>query len=172
MEFDFYLTKQIELHPSMQMQDVVKMCYQAIHGPEHMLTDIERAKAYYSQEYETTPADSSAPLFEPLSDAFCRVNISAWKAKNLEPEQLFQLFVRSAEKNTSCTEAEFDRYAQTVEIIISKGLLPFSIKEWKDYYAAYKKNGMHPVHHSDAYRLTERPAYRLVRRNLLGIDTN
>ena len=47
MDFDFYLKKQIELHPSMQMQDLVKMCYQAVFGMEHMLSDIEKAREYF-----------------------------------------------------------------------------------------------------------------------------
>ena len=167
MNFELYLEKQITLHPSMQLQDIVKMCYQSVFGPEHMLMDVERAKAYFMQEYEATPADASAPLFEPLSDTFCRVNLAAWKAKEFDADQLFELFFASAKDKTSATEKDFDDCAKHVETILAKGLLPFSLEEWKEYYAAYKKNGMHPVHHSDAYRLAERPAYRLVRTVLL-----
>lgn len=172
MEFNFYLKQQIELHPSMQLQDIVKMCFQSVFGPEHMLTDMERAKAYFVQEYEATSADFSAPLTEPLSDTFCRVNLSAWKANAYDADKLFKLFYASAKNNVAGTEADFDLCAKDVENVIAEGLLPFSVSEWQTYYASYKKNGMHPVHHSDAYRLAERPAYRLVRRNLLALDTN
>ena len=167
MDFTFYLEEQIKLHPSIQLQDILKMCYQSVFGPEHMLADVDRAKAYFMQEYNATPTDFSAPLFEPLSDTFCRVNLAAWKAKELDAGKLFELFFASAKEKTSATEKDFDDCAKHVETLLAKKLLPFSLEEWTDCYAAYKKNGMPPVHHSDAYRLAEQPAYRLVRINLL-----
>ena len=167
MNFDFYLKQQLELHPSMQMQDIIKMCYQATFGVEHMLSDVERAKQYFYREYEATTADTSLPLWEAISDEFCRINLAAWKAKNLDPEELFAYFVASAKNTVSGSETALNNYATTAEQGISEGLFPFSLEEWQAYYAAYKNNGMHPVHHSDAYRQAEQPAYRLVRRDLL-----
>ena len=170
MDFGFYLKKQIELHPSMQIQDVVKMCYQAAFGAEHLLQDIEQARQYFLLEYETTPTSSSIPLYEPVSEEFCRINLGAWKARNFEPEELFQLFVTSANSHTQGTRTDLNNCAKSVEKVIAKGLLPFSLEEWREYYVAYKENGMHPVHHSDAYRQAEKPAYRLIRKSLLNAD--
>lgn len=170
MDFNEYLIKQSELHPSMQMQDIIKMCYQAVFGVEHMLTDIEKARLYFTAEYEATPADSSIPLYEPISDTFCRVNLAAWKARNLAPEELFRLFVASAKANLPGTGTDFNYYAETAESLVEDGLFSFSLAEWNSYFAAYKKDGIHPVHHSDAYRLAEHPAYRLVQKGLLPTD--
>lgn len=168
MNFKEYLEKQLKLHPSMQLQDIIKLCFQAVYGPEHLLADVERAKNYFMQEYEATPANFSLPLYEPVSDTFCRVNLGAWKARFLEPEELFRLFVTSATDKSSGTEADFDRCAELIDNMSSNGFLPFSGKDWKDYYATYKKDGIRPVHHSDAYRLAEHPAYRLVRTDYLS----
>lgn len=170
MDFGYYLKHQIELHPSMQMQDVVKMCYQAVFGVEHMLSDIEKAKQYFFQEYEATPANFSIPLYEPISEDFCRINLGAWKSRNLDPEELFELFVTSANYNVPGTRTDLNNCAKSVEKLIAKNLLPFSLEKWKEYYVAYKNNGMHPVHHSEIYRLAEQPAYRLVRKSLLHTD--
>lgn len=170
MDFGFYLKKQIQLHPSMQMQDVLKMCYQAVFGVEHMLADINKAKQYFVQEYEATPASFSVPLYEPISEDFCRINLAAWKARNLDPEELFELFVTSANYKVLGTRTDLNNCAKSVEKIIAKGLLPFSLTEWKEYYTTYKNNGMNPVHHSDLYHQAEQPAYRLVRKNLLHTD--
>ena len=167
MNFNFYLKEQLRLHPSMQMQDIIKMCYQATFGVEHMLSDIERAKLYFYQEYETTPANDTLLLYESISDEFCRVNLAAWKAKGLNAEELFTFFVASAKNGISGSEAEFNNRAALAEQVIEEGIFPFSAKEWKTYYTAYQKDGIRAVHHSDAYRLTERPAYRLIRKNLL-----
>ena len=162
MKFDYYLKKQLELHPSMQMQDIIKMCYQAVFGVEHMLADAERARTYFTQEYEATNANTSLPLYEPISDEFCRVNLGAWKAKSLEPQKLFELFLASANDNHSGEVADFELCIAGAEKIIANGLLPFSIEEWTEYFDSYKKSGIHPVHHSDAYRRAEQPAYRLI----------
>lgn len=168
MNFKHYLEKQLKLHPSIQMQDIVKMCYQAVFGPEHLLADVERAKTYFIQEYEATPANKSQPLYEPVSDTFCRVNLGAWKAHGLDPEELFLLFVSSASDKNSGTEADFDFCVKEVVKMITDGLLSFSPEDWQNYFSAYTKNGIHPVHHSDAYRLAEQPSYRLVCQSLLN----
>lgn len=167
MDFDLHLKEQFRLHPSMQMQDIIKMCFQSAFGPEHLLSDTERVQNYFMQEYESTPANSSQPLYEPVSDTFCRVNLGAWKARTLDPEELFRLFVASASGKTCGTEADFEFCVTEAEKTILEGMFPFSLEEWKEFYETYKKNGIHPVHHSDAYRLAEHPAYRLVRTDLL-----
>lgn len=170
MDFGYYLKHQIQLHPSMQIQDVIKMCYQAVFGVEHMLTDTDKAKQYFYQEYEATPASFSIPLYEPVSETFCRINLGAWKARSLDPEELFDLFVASTKYHVPGTRFDLNNCAKSVEKLIDKGILPFSKEEWKETYVAYKNNGMLPVHHSETYRLAEQPAYRLVHKSLLNAD--
>lgn len=170
MDFSYYLKQQIQLHPSMQLEDVVKMCYQAVFGPEHMLTEVEKAKQYFYQEYQDTPASFSTPLYEPISEDFCRINLAAWKARNLDPEELFNLFVTSTNFHIKGTRTDLNNCAKSAEKLIAKNMFPFTLEEWKKYYVAYKNNGMLPIHHSEAYRLAEHPAYRLVRKSLLNTD--
>ena len=43
--FDACLRRQLQAHPSMLPQDVVKLCYQAACGAEHMLEDFAAAEA-------------------------------------------------------------------------------------------------------------------------------
>lgn len=170
MEFGFYLKKQIELHPSMQMQDVLKMCYQAVFGVEHMLTDIEKARQYFNQEYEATPASFSLPLYEPISEDFCRINLAAWKARDLDPAELFELFVSSAKHVIPGTRTDLNNCAKSAEKLMVKNMLPFTLEEWREYYVAYKNSGIRPVHHSEVYRQAEQPAYRIIRKSLLNAD--
>lgn len=192
MEFRHYLKEQWKLHPATQPQDVIKHCYQAACGAEHLLTDIEKAKAYFYQEYHAVSGQYGIPLYEPISDDFCRVSLAAWKAEGHNPEKLFTLFAASvcaseisdtediaptahstpdysakiSSSSGSC-EAVFWAYFSVAETLVLAQEAPFSEKEWHDFCSLYKKSGMLPVHHSEAYRLAEHPAYRLVRREFL-----
>jgi ABC-type transport system involved in cytochrome bd biosynthesis fused ATPase/permease subunit len=45
----------------------------------------------------------------------------------------------------------------------------FSAQEWSSFIEAYRAQGMPAIHHSEQYRQAEKPAYRLVRRDMLRI---
>lgn len=169
MDFKYYFTEQLRLHPSMQPQDVVKMCYQAAYGAEHMLTNLEKAKQFFDEEFKAIPPSFAQPLYEPISEDFCRINLAAWKARDLSGEELFELFTASPHNSTS-GPSDFSNCIKSAELVIQKGKAPFSYEEWHAYFDEYKKNGMPVVHHSEAYRLAEQPAYRIVRKDLLKTD--
>ncbi|MBR6541909.1 MAG: hypothetical protein IKT73_01750, partial [Anaerotignum sp.] len=94
MGFERYFLEQLHRHPSMKAQDVVKMCYQAAFGAEHLLQDKARAEAYFMKEYEETEA-KEMPLFEEISENICRVNLAAWKYHSLPAVWLFRIFAAS-----------------------------------------------------------------------------
>jgi len=144
--------------------DVVKFCFQAAFGAEHAISDIKKTKEYFYEEYNSTPADNEN-LFEEISPEVIRVNFSAWKMSNLNPEWLLNMFVNSrqvfADKNAASKQfsdliTEFDKY-------VRDGLLPFTYDEWKLFMDEYSKKGEpYAVRHSEDYRNKFKPAYRLV----------
>lgn len=155
MDFATCLRAQLRLHPAMQPQDVLKLCYQAARGAEHLLADTTRARAYFDQEYAATPADASQPLFEDISENVSRVNLAAWKAANLPAEWLFRMFVHT----TSVPMGGADLLAQYIaEAAAIAGHLP----GWDDALNTWRDAGMPAVHHTGAYRAVEHPAYRIV----------
>ena len=162
--FEAYLREQLTLHPSMQPQDIVKMCYQAARGAEHLLSDPDRAREYLVKEY-CGVSPSGGALYEPISDAVCRVNLAAWKGRGLSIEWLFRMFSASCRVQEDA-DARFLDYLGKAEAVLSCGASCFSRQEWWAYLREYKKGGMPAVHHSDAYRAAEKPAYRIVDRRL------
>lgn len=52
MSFGFYFDEQLKNHPSMQLSDAVKLCYQAAFGAEHLLSNTDRARAYLMAEFD------------------------------------------------------------------------------------------------------------------------
>lgn len=159
--FKKFLLEQAKLHTSMLPQDVVKLCYQATFGAEHLLMNREKAFTYFRKEYETTPANT-LPIVEPICDSYVRCNLSAWKQKNIPSKWLFELFYRTASKKSAGTEALFWEYINKVESLFTEHIFSFSKEAWAEYITEYKKQGIRAVHHSEAYRKNEMPAYRLL----------
>jgi len=153
--FKNYLREQIKLHPSIQPQDVVKLCFQATFGAEHLLGDMERVRKYFDDEYLRLSARDGL-LVEHISENVCRVNLAVWKKRGLCAERLFGLFVQSAQTKLGGGEELFWEY------IAQADGMPFPETEWQSYIEEYKKGGVRPVHHSEVYRSEEHPAYRVI----------
>jgi len=168
MDFKYYLKEQAGKHPSMTPQDIIKMCYQAAFGAEHLLEDIKAAEEYFNSEFEAAE-ESAADLYEPVSPEFCRVNLGAWKKRGLPKERLFELFTLTAgQKNAPERDIIFSGYVKAAGEIAEAGEFPFSYESWRDFVAEYEKGGVRPVRHSEQYRAAEAPAYRIVASELVG----
>lgn len=161
MTFKNQLRTQAALHPSLQPQDALKMCYQAAFGAEHLLKDEASARAYLASEWESTPGDANAALYERISNEVCRINLSAWKGLNLPMEWLLQLFIHSCKPLPNALN-RFFAFLGSVDALCAADALPFGMDEWKLAKEDYLRLGVHPVHHSDVYRAAEKPAYRVM----------
>jgi len=150
-----YLNEQMKLHPSMQPQDAVKLCFQAAFGAEHLLTDLAKVKLYFDNEFAAVDARDGI-LAEFIADDVCRVNLAVWKKMGLCKEELFQLFVASASAGHKGGEEIFWQYMEEAE------KLPWEDGAWEYFVGEYRKSPPRAVHHSAAYRERERPAYRII----------
>ncbi|MGN1369974.1 MAG: uridine kinase [Aristaeellaceae bacterium] len=158
MEFLTCLREQLRLHPAMQPQDVFKLCYQAARGAEHLLADTARARAYFDREYAATPADAGLPLFEVISPDVARVNLAAWKAAALPPGWLFRMFADTA-RIPMGGDDPLEAYLSEADT-----LLAAAMPGWTVAISAWRAQGLPAIHHSEAYRDAEHPAYRIVKR--------
>lgn len=156
MDFTYYLTEQIKRHPSMQPRDIAKLCFQAANGAEHLLTDVDRAREYFFEEFESTDA-TDEPLYEYICSDRVRLNLGGWKKQGLNPEWLFNIFVSSAEDS----HKYLDGLLSVADKWVKKEKTAFSYSEWQTFLKEYRENKMPPVRHSEIYREKERPAYRV-----------
>lgn len=161
MLFQTCLAQQLKLHPSMQPQDGVKLCYQAAYGPEHLLNDLDGAWRYLEAEFNRVSPTEGA-LFEPISPDICRVNLSVWKERGLPPQWLFRIFAASCKARENAGKL-FSEYLQQAEEVLREHAL-FPMEAWDAYLQEYKRIGMPAVHHSTIYREQEQPAYRIADR--------
>ena len=159
-EFERIVAEQLTLHPSMQPRDLCKLCYQAAHGGEHLLTDLSAARTYLNAEFDTVTADRDLPLYEPISVEFVRVNLAAWKALGCKADDLFIVFAAGG--------------GQKQEI---KPLLNIAEQVWCQsgrsksaffaFISDYRDAGYPSLHHSEIYRQSQSPAYRVCRKSLV-----
>lgn len=160
MDFEKYLSEQIEKHPSFQPQDVIKLCFQAAFGAEHLLEDPQKAEACMKKEFDAiSPQD--IPLYEQISDKTCRINLAAWKFHALPADWLFQIFLSSISERKETT-IPFQDYLNAADAVLHQVKIPFTLEKWQEYVRSYLENGIRPVHHSQQYREQENPAYRII----------
>lgn len=147
----------------MEAQDAVKLCYQAAFGAEHLLRDTQAAYDRLTEEYAALEADSGS-LYEQLHPNVCRVNLAAWKREGLPLEWLFRMFMETAANPPGQGELTFRECLDTVGRLIKEEGRAVNIpwEKWKEYLSKYPLQQPVAVHHSEAYRSGERPAYRLV----------
>lgn len=157
--FEICLAQQLCLHREMLPQDLVKMCYQAAFGAEHLLTNKNAALEYLKREYgEITPSDK--PLFEDISENICRIDLSAWKKTDMPIEWLFEMFC--APRRVCGSESVFENYLETVKNTLKGGEYYTKYEDFEQFLVLYREKGMGALHHSDTYRQTQKPAYRIV----------
>jgi len=161
MKFKDYLDYELNTRSAMKLQDVIKMCYQAAFGAEHLLENVERARSYYNQEFASVE-ERDVPLYEYISEDVARVDLGAWKASGMPKEWLFDLFVMATRESYGGEEAMLEN------LEIAKGVLGNN-PEILDYFDKYVEEGIKPVHHSENYRQANKPAYRLVDRKHLRL---
>lgn len=169
MQFVEYMKDQVARHPAMEPVDVLKLCYQAAFGAEHLLEDREAAYQYLIRECEQVEPGQSEPLYESISEDVCRVNLRAWKYRKLPVEWLFQMFAASAAKPAQGGMAVFRNCLQETAELADTGAFRFSRKDWEEFLKGYPTENPVAVHHSETYRQAEKPAYRLTNTRFLRI---
>ena len=161
MDFEAYLLHHLRLHPSAGAQDILKFCYQRAFGAEHLLRDVEAARRYFLTEYEQT-APILGEAVEPLSDEIARVHFAPWKASGMDAERLFDAFAASARVSAGGRDvflAELER----VSPCLKEWGETEKLARWETLLKEYDAVLCPAVHHSESFRKSETPAYRIVK---------
>lgn len=171
MLFTQILQEHARSHPSAQAQDMIKLCYQAAFGAEHLIEDFAPAEQDFMAEWERAQADDfTVPLYEWISPDYARLNLAACKTAGLRPETIFQLFKHSAEKNKQeHPQVYFRNYIDKVRALTRDKVFSFSESEWLSETRAYLADGLYPVRHSKEYNEAEKPSYRLISKQAVSV---
>ncbi len=147
-------------YPNMQPCDAVKLIYQNEFGGGHMIRNEESCLRYLCDEFARTP-QNVAPLTESIGNGIVRVNLSSLSANSLPPEKLCEIFIRSSNEH----KGSVDSFREKLSILresTEEGLFSFTPEALSEYLAEYERAGFPAVSHSNIYRESYKPAYRIV----------
>ena len=140
-------------YPCMQPQDFAKLAFQHTYGPEHMILDARDAAQRLLAEWQTASTPDAPCNPEPIGNGLCRFHLSSVLFSEDNAAALAELFVQSAQEHTG-TRAHLETRLSILTALDVNGM--------DTWLAAYRKQGCPPVHHSDVFRNTYHPHYRVI----------
>ena len=148
-------------YPLMEPQDAVKLIYQHVFGPEHMMRDKEKALAFLRQEMAELQAPRAGEaLYESIGGGLCRLNLRPCAARGIPAEDICRLFLETADGMTG-DEKRFRPAIHALQELAEAGETPFE-PVLLDLFLVRYPHKPQAVHHSEAYRRAYAPAYRVV----------
>ncbi|MBE6768676.1 MAG: hypothetical protein E7549_07200 [Ruminococcaceae bacterium] len=141
-------------YPALQIQDLFKYLFQSALGCEHAVSSLSAAVARI--EAEGVAAERTPQAVEPLDGEYSRVPLGL-----LSPATLGRIFLLSAKAEANGTDRLADKL-QAAKELVAEGLLPFSPEAFDDAAAKWAAEGYPALHHSDTFRETYHPAYRVI----------
>lgn len=154
-----------QTYPKLQIQDVFKFLYQSAFGCEHMISSVENVTNRISAEYDSICCDNCFEV-QQLDGDYCRVSLS-YLNKGLSAHTFGKLFFLSAKKE----EKGKDKLVEKLEVakeLVSENLLPFSKNDFERAVEEWKIKGYPAVHHSDIFRETYQPSYRVIAKKYIA----
>lgn len=152
---------QLQRYPELQIQDLFKFIYQSAFGCEHLVSDEASVKAYLLKEAgDCVPA--SEELVLPLDGEYCRVHLD-YLRKGLSADTFARLFVLSG-KPVEDGECALKEKLEVLRELVLQGELPFSVEELDKKTEEWRQSGYPACHHSEQYRRSYAPAYRLLKK--------
>jgi len=146
-------------------QDVYKLIYQRVFGPEHSLGQPAVARErLYLEILQLPPTAASIPLLEPLSSKLCRVHLHPVLHSGRSIAALWRVFRQTARTFRPGTLADVQRHWRL--FCASPWAQQYPPEQLEQFWQRMATEGFPPVHHSPAYAAANAPHYRVVLRAL------
>ncbi|MBN1406256.1 MAG: hypothetical protein JW956_00620 [Calditrichaceae bacterium] len=160
------LTDHLKKYPLMKIQDIYKLIYQAAMGPEHLIADKADAYNRFFNELDKINEFYFQSVYENIDpeDKVVRINLGPFKFNNGNPEALFEAFYQTSRTFSPKIE-NMQLYCKQVYCLAADKKLPFNLKEIQSLFREKASQNFPAVHHSDVYRKSYHPAYRLIDKN-------
>ncbi len=154
-----FLITHYQKYPRLQIQDILKFLYQSSFGCEHLVSDLDAVIERIRKENEGCCKENEN-LLDGLDGNYSRIHFS-YMNQGLSVETLGKLFLKSAQ-NEPTGMKDLENKLHVARELVCENILPFSLNEFEEEIEAWKKNGYPAIHHSDVFRTSYNPAYRVI----------
>lgn len=160
----------LDRYPMLTVQDIYKLIYQVAMGPEHLITYKADAYNRLCDELDKIDASFSQAIYEKIDpeDKLVRLNLGPFKQNNGDPEKLFKAFYQTSSIFKPKVE-NIQFYNKQVYQLTEDKKFAFDFKQMESFFREKESQNFPAVHHSDIYRKSYHPAYRLVLKELLHL---
>jgi len=161
------LMEHVQRRPLMAATDVYKLLYQEVFGVGHILGEGARARLLDEAETVNLEDHPEEPLIEAVSPegSMVRVNLRPYLRKGLSLEALYEAMLETAEIEGD--PAKFLEAWNVFKELVKNERISINWNEVEALDKEIDETGVHPHHHSEAYREAYYPAYRVVKRDAL-----
>jgi uridine kinase len=170
-EFHDILQQHVLRYPQIQVQDLLKLAYQNEFAGGHLVLSSRDSLKRLAAEVESLPAGSSGsltssssadrlPLFEDIGNGLCRMNLTALSEYGIRLPSANRFFIVSS----SAVQGDVLRF-QAKLLQVRQFLAecrPACLPEMDHFLQHYNFESCPPFSHSETYRQTYHPAYRVV----------
>ena len=161
--FEELLLMNVEKYPKMQPCDALKLAYQAEFGNSHYVGSAESSLEEITRELADTEENENTLFFEPLGKKYGRLNFASPMTRKLDPVIINRMFCDHTVASESAM-FEFESKMDRILTLAHHEQLPFTFEECSEFFDYYRKRHMgEPVRHSNIYRASYLPAYRVVK---------
>lgn len=159
------LAAHFETHRSLDPQDVYKLLYQGVLGPEHLMDDARAARERLYLEVLHLPETLAVqPMIEPLSPMLCRVNLQPFIRNGGSVDTVWRLWRQTARDYEPGTLVDLERSWRHFRS--TRWAACYTPERLEQFWQRMATAGFPPVHHSRGYAEANRPHYRVVLRHL------
>lgn len=152
-------------YPIMAMQDMVKLIYQNEFAGGHLIADeqasLRRLAEEMSNYCQNTDHDSRRTAFEDIGNGLCRLHLGAIAESGIRLNTVNRFFVSTA-NSWHGSISGLEQKLQFFSDLCTSGKLPYVPSEVAAYLRTYRDQGYPPESHSDVFRSSYHPAYRVV----------
>jgi hypothetical protein len=161
--FEKVMYAQLQRYPTMQIEDLYKLVFQAALGNEHLMTDSAMVHDYLIRELESIHASAAEPLLEEISPdgEVVRLNLRPFKARRGDHRELFRAMMQTARAFQKSPE-RLGQFWRDLEQMTQSGAMAFDAGAMQSFFREMREKGFPAVHHSAIYEEKYAPAYRVI----------
>ena len=154
-------------YPEANLQDVYKTCYQDFFGAEHLMLDTAAARNYLRYELKELVNERMSELGMPMREPtgfrhrFERINLATVVNGEMSEDELLRLFIDAAGKDNAVHDRWAEEWTQIEAIALE--VQPAWQDEELQALLHEAANNRQAVRHSENFRNTYKPHYRIIR---------